>query len=80
MPERQMQLAKILGSGPGWRRKDAKDGTKSTEHQSSQKNYPPNTYHFIGGSLQAVHQMILVPALPWPVRVQCLVLQQEISI
>ena len=38
--------------------------TKSIEHLSSKRAFdPPHSYHFIGGSLQAVHQMILVPAL-----------------
>ena len=32
--------------------------TKSTEHLSVRRTiYPPHSYHFIGGSLQAIHQM-----------------------
>ena len=38
-----------------------KHATKSTEHLSSKKNYPPHSYHFIGGSLQSIHQVRLVP-------------------
>ena len=34
--------------------------------------YPPQSYHFIGGSLQSIHQVRLVPVLPWHVSVQCL--------
>ena len=33
--------------------------------------YPPHSYHFIGGSLQAIHQVRLVPVLPCHVSVQC---------
>ena len=40
--------------------------TKSTEQLSSKKNYLSTTlsYHFIGGSLQSIHQVRLVPVLP----------------
>ena len=41
--------------------------------------YPPHSYHFIGGSLQAIHQVRLVPVLPWHVSVHCLLVQQKIS-
>ena len=51
-----------------------KHATKSTEQLSSKKNYLSTTlsYHFIGGSLQLIHQVRLVPVLPWHVSVQCL--------
>ena len=34
--------------------------------------YPPHSYHFIGGRLQAILQVQLVPVLPWHVSVLCL--------
>ena len=34
--------------------------------------YRPHSYHFIGGSLQLIQQVRLVPLLLWHVSVQCL--------
>ena len=105
-----MQLAKINGSGTGWRR-NIKIATiyhlmlgklmlvalhfvsiainlrftvieARKIYSSMLRNrqntclvrraiYPPQSYHFIGGSLQSIHQVKLVPVLPWHVSVQC---------
>ena len=49
-----------------------KHATKSTEHLSSKKNYLSTTLlHVTVGSLQSIHQVRLVPVLPWHVSVQC---------
>ena len=34
--------------------------------------YPPHSYHFIGGNPQVIHQVRLVPVLPWHMSAQCL--------
>ena len=113
-----MQLAKINGSGPGWRRtmkvaiiyqlmlgklmlvalhfvsiainlqftviQARKIYTSMLRNQQNtcllrRTIYPSDSYHFIGGSLQSIHQVRLVHALPWHVSGQCLMVQQKVS-